>query len=307
MIAHCGAVVVFYHPDSECIARANAIAQWCECVVVDNTPLSDLNGDVAAKLHSGVVYVANGANVGIATAINQGVAELQKRGHDAAILFDQDSSVTESLIDELYRALDASRRLDAKVALVGPAYEDPRLRGVAPFVRFGYFRLQRVEPAGNSPIDVDFLISSGSCINLRLWDEIGPMDDGLFIDFVDTEWCMRARTRGYRLLGLPWVRMVHELGEAPVRVLGRNYPMHSPLRHYYLFRNAIYLLRRRDVPLTWKTTEAVKLPFRLLIYAFFIPDGSRHVRMSARGIRDGWAKRMGPFVISDKAGKPPIM
>jgi rhamnosyltransferase len=162
-------------------------------------------------------------------------------------------------------------------------------------VRFKWWTLERITPEGDQPIDVDFLISSGSCINLRWWSSIGPMDDALFIDFVDLEWCVRARQKGFRVLGVPWVRMSHELGGEPVRVLGRSYPMHGPLRHYYQFRNVIALMKRSSMPMTWKTTELVKLPVRVVIYCFFPTQRKEHLAMVWRGVCDGLRGRLGAY------------
>ncbi|WP_322063049.1 glycosyltransferase family 2 protein [Paraburkholderia sp. J63] len=291
--AEVGAVIVFYHPDNACIERANRVGRMCRCVVVDNTPAGSAENEARPLLDPGIAYLPNGRNVGIATALNQGVAQLIADGRMFAMLFDQDSEPTEELIGELTSVLRACEQRHERVAVAGPAYEDARLRGVAPFVRFGYFRLKRVMPVGEVPLEVDFLITSGSCINLACWSEVGPMDDALFIDLVDTEWCMRAHARGYRVLGVPWVRMSHELGGKPIRAFGRNYPMHSAVRHYYLFRNVVALLKRGYVPFSWKSTELVKLPARLLIYILFIPDARKHVQMALRGLWHGLAGRMG--------------
>lgn len=286
-----GAVVVFYNPDSACIARANRLAEVMHCVVVDNSPSVRTPSEVG--LSAAVSYLPNGANLGIATAINQGVASLIDAGFDAAILFDQDSEPSRQLLDGLPRLLEEALRRHERVALIGPAYEDLRLGDVAPFVRFGYLKLRRIPPVGVTPIDVDFLISSGSCINLAAWQEVGPMDDALFIDFVDLEWCIRARAKGFAVLGAPELRLAHELGGEPVRVLGRLYPSHSPLRHYYLFRNAVALIKRSYVPCTWKSTELIKFPFRLAIYGLFLQPRLGHLRMALTGIWHGLIGRMG--------------
>ncbi|BCQ24041.1 glycosyltransferase family 2 protein [Caballeronia sp. NK8] len=284
---------MFFHPDRACVERANRLAAATRCVVVDNTPES--SGAAALGLDPGITYIANRANVGIARAINQGVEALIRAGCSTAILFDQDSEPPATLITELPQQIARSEAAGERVALVGPAYDDPRLRGVAPFVRFGWCRLDRVAPTGHTPLDVDFLISSGSCINLRFWRDIGPMEDALFIDFVDLEWCVRAKRKGFRVLGIPWIRMTHELGGEPVRVFGRAYPMHGPLRHYYQFRNVIALIRRASMPMTWKSTEIVKLPVRMVIYCMWPTERARHLRMALRGIRDGWLGRLGPY------------
>jgi rhamnosyltransferase len=286
-----GAVVVFYNPDAACIERANRLAARMHCVVVDNTPGIRAAGELG--LAGSVEYLPNGENAGIATAINQGVEALLRGGFDMAILFDQDSEPPASLFTELPKVIAEANASGERVALAGPAYEDARLRGLAPFVRFKWGTLERIAPQGDRPIDVDFLISSGSCINLRWWSSIGPMDDALFIDFVDLEWCVRAKQKGYRVLGVPWVHMSHELGGEPVRVLGRAYPMHSPLRHYYLFRNAVVLIGRSYVPWTWKSSELVKFPVRLVIYSLMPSQRMAHLKMALRGLWDGIRGRLG--------------
>ncbi len=247
----------------------------------------------ALGLDAGIDYVANGANLGIATALNQGIERLVAAGCTSALLFDQDSEPSDELLIELPRTLAAERMRNRRVALVGPAYEDARLGGVAPFVRFGYLKLRRVQPEGVQPIEVDFLITSGSCVNLDVWRDIGSMDDGLFIDFVDLEWCVRARAKGYSVLGVPALRLTHELGGEPVKFFGRSYPGHGPVRHYYLFRNAIALIRRGYVPWSWKSTELVKMPVRLAIYALFMQPRLAHLRLSLLGIWHGLTGRTG--------------
>ncbi|HDR9474550.1 glycosyltransferase family 2 protein [Burkholderia multivorans] len=284
-------MVVFYRPDHGCVARANRLAKVWPCVVVDNTE----SASTAARLglDPRVDYVANGENLGIATALNQGIERLIAAGCRSALLFDQDSEPSDELLVELPRTLDAECMRNRRVALIGPAYEDARLGGVAPFVRFGYLKLRRIQPEGTEPVDVDFLITSGSCVNLEAWRDIGPMDDGLFIDFVDLEWCVRARSKGYAVLGAPTLRLTHELGGEPVKVFGRNYPGHGPIRHYYLFRNAIALIRRTYVPWSWKSTELVKIPVRLVIYALFMQPRLTHLRLSLLGIWHGIIGRAG--------------
>ncbi|MFM0494286.1 glycosyltransferase family 2 protein [Paraburkholderia caledonica] len=286
-----GIVVVFYRPDAACVRRANRYANAGHCVVVDNT--EKLQSPEQLGLDERIVYVANGANLGIATGINQGVEVLLKTGCASALIFDQDSEPSCLLLATLPELLEEQTRRGKRVALIGPAYEDARLGGVAPFVRFGFLKLQRVSPVGAQPLEVDFLISSGSCINLAAWQEIGPMDDALFIDFVDLEWCVRARARGYAVLGAPGLRLAHELGGEPVRIFGRQYPSHSPLRHYYLFRNAVALIKRSYIPWTWKSTELVKFPFRLAIYGLFLQPRLSHLRMAFVGIWHGLTGRMG--------------
>ncbi|MGN8112278.1 glycosyltransferase family 2 protein [Paraburkholderia sp. 22098] len=288
-----GIVVVFYHPDDACIERANRLVDFGQCVVVDNTERVRTAEDLGLK--PGIAYIANGANLGIATALNQGVEQVRRAGCRSVLLFDQDSEPSVHLLRELPAVLSREVEAGHRVALIGPAYEDVRLGGIAPFVRFGFPALQRVAADGKNLIDVDFLITSGSCVNLDVWPEIGPMDDSLFIDFVDLEWCIRASAAGYSVVGAPWLRLAHKLGGEPVNILGRSYPSHSPMRHYYLFRNAVELMKRRYIPWKWKANELLKLPFRLAIYGIWLKPRRRHLGMALLGLWHGLRGRSGPL------------
>jgi rhamnosyltransferase len=292
-----GAVVVFYRPDEACFARVNRLASMMPVVVIDNTP-HEASPEVIPRidvLDPRIDYHAFGKNLGIAAAQNEGVNALIARGLTYAVLFDQDSDVSKELLEGLVFSLDEMRSQGRQVAVVGPAYDDPRLGGVTPFVRFGAFGLTRVPVAGETPVEVDFLISSGSCIALADWHAVGPMDASLFIDFVDVEWCVRAKRSGYAILGLPWLTMRHSLGDAPTVVAGRTFAMHSAFRHYFLFRNAIALILYRSyMPMGWKLSELVKLPVRAVIYLCFSGQPLDQFRMIARGIGHGLANKLGP-------------
>ncbi|WP_250480643.1 glycosyltransferase family 2 protein [Caballeronia sp. GAOx1] len=292
-----GAVVIFFRPDREAVARANRLAQILPVVIVDNTPIHavERSVDVLSDLDTAIVYLDNAANVGIAAAQNRGVDNLLQRGFDCALLFDQDSDASVEIVEGLVGTLQQLRG-SQRVAVVGPAYDDPQLGGIASFVKFGPFGIERVPAEGQFPLAVDFLIASGSCIDLSAWRAIGPMEAALFIDFVDVEWCVRAKRAGYGVFGLPWLVMRHRLGDQPAVVLGRRFAMHSAFRHYFLFRNAVALiLYNRDMPLGWKLSELRKLPVRLLIYPIASKQPAEQIRMICRGLLDGIRNRLGPL------------
>lgn len=77
-----GAVVVFFNPDAACVERANRLASTMRCVVVDNTPA--IRPAATLGLSELVDYLPNGENVGIATALNQGIEALRRAGTEMA-------------------------------------------------------------------------------------------------------------------------------------------------------------------------------------------------------------------------------
>ncbi|WP_429251096.1 glycosyltransferase family 2 protein [Paraburkholderia sp. GAS333] len=291
VISRAGAVIVFFNPDRECIENANRLASILKCVVVDNSDSDSRPSNLAAS----VAYLPQGMNTGVAAALNRGIEWLRSENFAAAMLFDQDSCPTEELVNGLASTLFELVSAGEAIAAVGPAYWDERFNGVTPFVRFSGWRMGRVEPSGQQVLDVDFLITSGTCINISCWTVVGPMEEALFIDYVDLEWCVRAKRRGLRLVGVPWLRLSHSLGGEPIRIFGRCYPSHSPFRHYFMFRNAILLIRRSEMPWPWRLTELLRLPVRFIIYSTLMTPRLAHARASVRGIVHGIMGRAGPF------------
>ncbi len=77
-------------------------------------------------------------------------------------------------------------------------------------------------PLGTEPDEDEVGWASFACILLShaMVDEIGPMDEGYFLYFEDSEYCLRARRAGWRIRHVPAARTVHfRGGSAPVKKL----------------------------------------------------------------------------------------
>lgn len=265
-------------------------------ILVDNTPEGSATAKQAVSLvgHTATL-ISNNANLGIATALNQGITAAFAAGARLVFLFDQDSEPSAEIFHGLNQAIDTLKSKGTKVALVGPAYFDTRQGVKFPFIRLDGLRFRRMPAEGHTPIEVSYLITSGSCIDLAAWQEIGGMDETLFIDCVDIEWGLRAKAKGFHIFGIPDLVMQHTLGEEPVVVFGKKYPLHSPLRHYYFFRNTTLLLKRAYIPLGWKLQEFYKIPLRFVVYSMFTNTRWAHMCMMLRGLRDGVLGRLGKY------------
>lgn len=273
------AVIVTFNPDRQRLLSlvASLQAQVAEIVIVDNGAASPFEGP------PGVTLLQQGENTGIATAQNAGVATARQRGATFVVFFDQDSQPVPTHVSALHTAYERGVAAGLQIAAIGPIPVDKRLWR-RPSVG------GRAAPAGL--LDVDHVISSGALIPLAAFDRVGPLRDDLFIDYVDTEWCLRAGREGLRSYIEPALEMSHEFG-TPMRALGIAVSSRSPMRHYYLVRNSIWLWNQGWVPLRWKLVKGVRLAARLLIAVLFSRPHLEHWSMMARGVRDGLAGRMG--------------
>lgn len=285
-----GIVIVFYNPTRENIDNAISLCQKYNVVIVDNTDHIDCvnEKDIFESIGS---YHPLLKNVGIAKALNIGIDDLIKKEIKYAMLLDQDSVPEAKMIDELLSLMYFHEK--NKCCLVAPAYFDKSMERVAPFMRIEGNRIIKCTSENDNICYVDFVITSGSLLSLSHYQKIGKMDERLFIDLVDTEWCLRARKLGYCIIGAYKTVMEHEIGGKAINVLGKKIPNHSPLRHYYYFRNSIFLMKMKHIPKAFKINELVKLVPRFMVYSIFTQDRLIHFKCMCKGILDGVFNKTG--------------
>ena len=89
-----------------------------------------------------------------------------------------------------------------------------------------------------------------SCAAWRILLSVGPFPEEFFIDYVDTDYCLRCREAGRLIAVSNAARLVHAFGARDRRrswdwrLLRRIIPAS---RHYYIARNRIAMIRRHAI------------------------------------------------------------
>lgn len=291
-------VLVTYEPD---LAKLDGLLsalrqQLTKVVVVDNGSNLDIEKGINAALRSDswCQVVRLPSNLGIAAAQNLGIERARKAGAAFVILFDQDSEPAPDMVPKLLDVATAQSLMGVSVAAVGPRYTDERQDNPPPFIRFRGISVERQAcDSESSVVEVDYLIASGSLIPMTTLDAVGPMREDLFIDYVDIEWGLRAGRAGFQSFGVCSARMRHDLGNEPIDFFGRKIPLHSPLRHYYHFRNAVRLYCESGLPWNWKIADSWRLLLKYCVYSLFAKPRHEHWWMMTLGIVHGLMGRMG--------------
>jgi rhamnosyltransferase len=110
--------------------------------------------------------------------------------------------------------------------------------------------------------EVPTVITSGSLMQLSLWQEAGGFCEKLFIDEVDHEYCYRLKEKGYTIVQFPNIFLCHRLGTTKTggylgSVAKRERVIHSPRRVYFMVRNYLYVRRlyRKTFPAEFKRRD----------------------------------------------------
>lgn len=295
-------ILVTFNPDNTTLLRSlNALlAQATTVIVVDNGSdcrIDDILQNLSTPLSHNVRFIAFEQNYGLGKAYNAGIALAKELNADFVLLMDHDSIPESNMLAELHSAFKNLEEQGKRIAAVGPRYRDCETNRLSEFVAVGPWGLTRLCCDQSLPyVRADFIISSGSLISLRSLDQIGDMDEDLFIDHIDTDWCFRAKAKGFDVYGACNAIMRHSLGERRILVWcgrWRSIPVHRPFRYYYMFRNSVLLWRRSYMPTAWKRADKIRMLCFFLFFLTVSPNRRANLSMMLNGLKDGFREKSG--------------
>jgi rhamnosyltransferase len=218
------AAVVTFNPNPDQLEHIRRLANTFDAVVVAD------NSEPGHNPIPGVEWVAMGGNKGVGAALNAACRRAKELGYEWLLTLDQDADIHESSLRLYLAAFNAYDDKD-RTAIIAP--------GASP---------RDPEKPGGDIRDLDVVMTSGCLTNLDVWKRIGGYTEELFIDGVDHDFCLNARTHGYRVVAISNVRMLHQPGRLKSVVTFRGSPAilswHPPHRLYYMARNFFNLRGR---------------------------------------------------------------
>ncbi|HSZ09229.1 MAG TPA: glycosyltransferase family 2 protein [Steroidobacteraceae bacterium] len=231
------AITVAYHPDADFPVRSARILREVGALVIVDNGSDDVERRMLAELAANplITLLSNAENVGIARALNMGIRRAETLGFKWVLLLDQDTWLDEGTVQALIAVSAAFPDRD-RLGVIGSGYREVN----SPLPQ------QSEEIVGDDWEEVESVITSGSLIPLKAHAVIGAFREEFFIDFVDTEYCFRARAKGYRVIRTRKPIMSHAIGAISrhkVLWMEKWTFNHSADRRYYIARNDTVMLR----------------------------------------------------------------
>ena len=278
-------IIILYHPDIKAVTK---LIEYCLAIsgvdvfLSDNSTINDetqkffLNKSGDESGH--VFYHNNMHNIGIAGAQNKGLQFGIEKKYHYSVLFDQDSDIDNDFLNTLITEFQLIRQKEANVIAVGPSFVDPRLTG-----------RRSVKGKIDQNNYKNMIIASGCIISMADLETVGFMNEDLFIDHVDTEWCWRAKAKGYKVMQLSTVIMAHPIGEIKKLWFGYNLQYHHYFRYYYIFRNSVILCKLKTIPFKNRCYILVR-NMSYILKIPFLDHKFQRVKLTLKGVWDGLNK-----------------
>jgi GT2 family glycosyltransferase len=258
--------------------------------LMDNAS-SDGSADMVESEFPAVRVVRNSENRGYAAAANDGIRLAISEGAEFVLVLNNDIEIDEGAVG----------------AMVSAALERPRAAFVGPLIyyadrpdviwsaggRVSYWTGDirhigiREEDRGQygEVTEVDYLTGCALLASAGAVSEIGLMDESYFMYNEDTDWCARARERGYSVLLAPSAKLWHKVSMSSGGGL-------TPFKIYNRIRSTLRFFRLHARPFHWMgilpLTAARMVGFMVGQLA---GGGGANARAVARGVFDSMLGR----------------
>ncbi|MEW6612920.1 MAG: glycosyltransferase family 2 protein, partial [Pseudomonadota bacterium] len=191
-----------------------------QVIVVDNGSGDDSIPLLTSQVPQAVV-IRNPCNAGFARAVNQG---LRRVGTDFALLLNNDAQLQPGALAAFARVFAQRPRL----AMAGGQllYADGRRQNsvaaiptltteIVPKALLKLIQPRRYSGKLESdrPVAVESVIGACLAVRIAVLAEVGLLDEDFFFYMEETEWCLRARRRGYEICHVPDAKAIHAQGK----------------------------------------------------------------------------------------------
>ena len=276
-------VVVLYRPGEDFEENiASYVGQVDILFAVDNSEHDTARTAERLRQLGNVVHVINGLNLGVARALNMGAQMALEQGCDFLLTMDQDSRATPGMVETMLACFRS--------------FEPGSVGIVAPF----HATRPGEKPGGSTDFqEVPAAMTSGNLLSLPAYEAVGPFMDELFVDFVDIEYCLRLRARGFRVIRANHAVLEHRVGTImKFRVFSKDLYLtsHAALRKYYKTRNRFFVANRYGTAFpAFCRADRIRFGLELLRLLFFESDKMQKLSMMRKGYADYRRGRLGRY------------
>jgi rhamnosyltransferase len=285
------ACVVFYNPVSKHVNNIKSYINYIDNLyIIDNSENSNYHllfelSDFKDKIR----YIHVEYNGGIAYGLNLACGIAYKANYKWILTMDQDSFFDSKDLAGFFQNTMLSTGI-RDVGIISPQHIT-QVENSSSLVGRSEF------------IEVKSCMTSGNLLNLNIWKKVGKFAEPLFIDSVDHEYCLRLRSKNYKVLVSTQFALHHELGDSRnemfsgFKITSTN---HNYIRRYYMTRNRLFCIKLyfsfdplyilNDIFALFK--EIIKIP---LIES----NKTKKIRSVIRGARDFALGRMGKYNYKD--------
>lgn len=274
-------------------------------LLLDNSDIEDISDEIK-KSYPEVTLIENGFNVGAAAGRNIGIRYVLNSGCDYIFFLDNDAIVDGLTLTELIKKAES----DTKIAAVGSKtyyYDEPQkiwnFGSKIDWIQGKFFKTYQGQlDTGqlNKELEVDSFPIGFGIIRTDVIKRVGEIDEKYFIYYEETDWHIKMKKLGYKLVVTPKARIWHNASSS----LGKE----SPIFYYYRTRNRLLFMYK----------NAPKIKFFLFclyflydftyntLFTLYLSERIKEFRAALSGLIDFLRGRWGKKIMNDEYLSEPL-
>ncbi len=188
--------------------------KYSNLIVVNNDPQIDIQSTELSDKNR--VLINSGKNLGFAGGVNLGIKHALSKNSSHIAIINNDTSISS---DFLSPVLDVMQN-DKKIGIAAPLIQFQE-NGKKQFDYGGSISNligrtihdNRKTAANKLVKEVDYV--SGCCMIIKreVFEKIGYFDEKFFLYYEDTDFCLRAKAAGFKVVVVPEVQINHQLSK----------------------------------------------------------------------------------------------
>ncbi len=219
-------------------------------IVVDNGSEGDDIDLLRKKFGDYIHVIENDKNYEFAEGNNIGIRYALRKGTSYILLLNNDTVVDPGFLNELIKIAES----DKQIGMVGPKiyfYDTPdKIWFTHQTIDLWRCKIQNVglgESDGgqyNSLQEVDCISGCAMLVKREIIEKVGMLDPGYLSYYEDTDWCIRIKKNGYKMVYVPKARLWHKGSSSTGGTGGGCNSYGSLFRAQRRGRNRLLLMRK---------------------------------------------------------------
>ncbi len=205
-------------------------------IIVSDNGSTDGSDRLVREEWPDITLIENGKNLGFAAAVNRAIAVA--RG-SFVVLMNSDARLTPDALETIGRFMvDHPDVAIAGGRLVDPDGTPQNSAAAFPSIatEFGLKPLLKVLLPGRfpgrvsatrGPLDVDSIVGALMVVRMDAVRRVGRLDEDYFFFLEETDWCLRMKRAGMRVVVVPQAQIIHHQGKT-----AKRYPVRAKVEYY---------------------------------------------------------------------------
>lgn len=272
----------------ECLESLKRITYHNYDILLVDNGSTDGSVEFFRERYPGMEIIENEKNLGFAEGNNVGIRRAIEKGEDYVLLLNNDTVVDPEFLGELIKVAES----DLRIGIIGPMvyhyYPQNRIQsaGVKIHWNTGKQDLLRSNEIDNGifseKTQVDSVSGCALLAKCELFENVGYLKKEYFAYWEETDWCVRARKAGYKVICVTRSKIWHKGSITTDKIEGFSV--------YHLTRNRLWFMKQNA-----SRIEYISFFLYFFLFYFWYNAGIYiiyHKNLTAftsflKGVRDG--------------------